>query len=228
MAGSSELPATFFLERDSPMKYVTMPGKAGLAIIFLAAFLAAGGCASRDGERSEVPSATDPGQGTVETETDQGPGGPETILPEQYVRISTYLTDSETSEGLSGAEVLLGGGVLLPTPLPAEYGVGQEGLYDTDAVEEGAYLFKARRRGYRTLVGRVEVPPLPDAWSGHAPPVVLELEDPREAEDGDRSMRSLILWQKYKRTPDEAPPHPTMPSKGPKGFHSLTIPKPEP
>lgn len=149
-------------------------------------------------------------------------GGP--ALSPRYIRVSVYVTDARTNLPVADAEVVIGPEQLLPTPLPREYGDDPAGLYASETLEGGTYLFRVRRSGYRALVGRLTVPPVPDRIGREDPPLVLEPEDQREAGEAGASFRVMVLWQKYKRlgAQSQAPSHPPM--RKPAGVSPHTIP----
>lgn len=144
-------------------------------------------------------------------------------LSPRFIRVSVYVTDARTNLPVADAEVVIGPEQLLPTPLPREYGDDPAGLYATETLEGGTYLFRVRRSGYRALVGRLTVPPVPEHIGREDPPVVLEPEDRREADEAGPSFRVMVLWQKYKRisADSKAPPHPPM--RKPPGASPHTI-----
>lgn len=186
---------------------------AALLLTFVALAAAASGC-----NRQKPPSTGTPPAPASQTVADEGPLSP------RYIRISVYVTDAQTHVGLDGATVLVGDTPLLPDPLPAEYGP-PEGLYDTEGLVGGSYLLRLSRPGYRSLAGRLVVPPVPEHIGEREPPKVLELEEPLEAPGKGSTMAAMILWQKYKRAPaspqdatSPARPHPSMPTIVPPGI----------
>lgn len=123
-----------------------------------------------------------------------------TALPERFIRVSVYLTDTRTNKPINEASVSIGGEVLLPSGNAPEYGdIKMGGLYDTDLLEGGTYFFRASSEGYLTLAGSLTIPPVPEFIGPKRPPRTLALEDVIDA-DGDLPyMNALILWQNYKR-----------------------------
>lgn len=144
-------------------------------------------------------------------------------LSPRFIRVSVYVTDARTNLPVADAEVVIGPEQLLPTPLPREYGDDPAGLYASETLEGGTYLFRVRRSGYRALIGRLTVPPVPERIGREDPPVVLEPEDQREAGEAGPSFRVMVLWQKYKRLSAESQASQHPPMAKPSGISPHTI-----
>lgn len=199
--------------REYVRRAVGLLGCAAIAVVVLAA------CQGKDaGVRGKEQS-----EATVKP-GDQGAGGAEAAKEKapadnRYLTVSVYLTTFD-NEPVSDAQVSIGPVGLMPSTDVAMGSSSGAGLYDTEELAGGSYLFRAVQRGFAPLAGKLDIPPVPERWNRRDPPVVLELQDQIVTAGNLPQMKALILWQKNYRA-ETVRAHPVMPSRGEKNYHRI-------